>query len=88
MGFRYRRSIRLGKGLRLNLSKSGTSLSVGGRGATMSISKRGTRTTLGLPGTGLSYSTTTRKTPGAGGGLIKLIIGIGIAVAIINALAR
>ncbi len=57
MGFRFRRSIRLGKGLRINLSKSGASLSVGRRGATMNLSPKGNKITVGLPGTGLSYST-------------------------------
>jgi hypothetical protein len=57
MGFRFRRSIRLLPGLRLNIGKKGGSLSIGGRGATVNLSARGTRTTIGLPGTGLSYST-------------------------------
>jgi hypothetical protein len=56
MGFRFRRSIRLGKGLRINLSKSGTSLSVGHRGATVNFGPKGEKVTVGLPGTGLSYS--------------------------------
>lgn len=57
MGFRFRRSIRLGKGLRINLSKSGASLSVGRRGATLNIGPKGQKMTVGLPGSGLSYST-------------------------------
>lgn len=57
MGFRFRRSVRLLPGIRLNIGKSGISTSIGGRGATVNIGKRGTRATLGLPGTGLSYST-------------------------------
>lgn len=61
MSFRFRRSVRLAPGVRLNFSKSGTSLSVGGRGATMNFSSRGTRTTLGIPGTGLSWSQTTSR---------------------------
>lgn len=56
MGFRFRRSIRLGKGLRINLSKSGASLSVGRRGATVNFGPKGEKLTVGLPGTGLSYS--------------------------------
>jgi Protein of unknown function (DUF4236) len=56
VGFRFRRSIRLLPGLRVNLSKSGTSVSLGGHGATVNVSKRGTRATVGLPGTGISYS--------------------------------
>ena len=56
MGFRFRKSIRILPGLRLNLSKSGASTSIGGHGATLNISERGTRATVGLPGTGISYS--------------------------------
>ena len=56
MGFRFRKSIKLFPGLRLNLSKSGVSMSVGAPGATLNLSQRGARTTLGIPGTGVSYS--------------------------------
>jgi hypothetical protein len=56
MGFRFRRSIKILPGVRLNVSKSGVSTSIGTRGATVNISKRGTRTTVGIPGTGISYS--------------------------------
>lgn len=56
MGFRFRQGIRIFPGLRLNLSKSGVSTSLGGRGATLNISKKGIRGTVGLPGSGLSYS--------------------------------
>jgi len=66
MGFRFRRSIRIAPGVRLNLSKSGVSTSIGGRGATINIGPKGTRHTVGLPGTGLSYSTL--APPGQPGG--------------------
>jgi hypothetical protein len=59
MGFRFRRSARLGP-LRFNFSKGGlSSISVGGRGASFNIPvsrSGGARTTVGLPGTGLSWS--------------------------------
>ncbi len=59
MGFRFRRSARLGP-LRFNFAKGGlSSISIGGRGASFNIpvSRRGgPRTTVGLPGTGLSWS--------------------------------
>ncbi|MFY8148615.1 MAG: DUF4236 domain-containing protein [Prochlorococcaceae cyanobacterium] len=59
MGFRLRRSARLGP-LRFNFSKGGlSSISVGGRGASFNIPVNrsgGPRTTVGLPGTGLSWS--------------------------------
>ncbi len=58
MGFRFRRSVRLLPGLRLNLSRSGVSASVGTRGAWLTFGRNGTRTTVGLPGTGISYTTT------------------------------
>ena len=56
MGFRFRQSVRLLPGVRLNLSKTGPSLSVGGRGLSLNLGKKGTRTTVGLPGSGMSYS--------------------------------
>jgi len=56
MGFRFRKSIRVLPGVRINLSGKGASLSVGRPGATVNFSQRGTRVTAGLPGTGLSWS--------------------------------
>jgi hypothetical protein len=56
MGFRFRRSFKIMPGVRLNVSKSGVSTSIGTRGATVNFSERGTKTTVGIPGTGLSYS--------------------------------
>lgn len=56
MGFRFRKTIKLLPGVRLNLSKSGISTSIGVPGATVNISDKGTRGTVGLPGTGISYS--------------------------------
>jgi hypothetical protein len=56
VGFRFRRSVKLMPGIRVNLSTRGASLSLGGRGATVNLSSRGTRTTVGIPGSGLSYS--------------------------------
>jgi uncharacterized protein DUF4236 len=70
MGFRFRKRIRLGKGVYLNLGKKGSSLSIGGRSSTMNISKRGVRNTLRVPGTGISYQT---KRVGASGCLVMLL---------------
>ena len=56
MGWRFRNSIRILPGVRLNLSKSGISTSLGPRGATINLGKQGTRATVGLPGSGISYS--------------------------------
>lgn len=54
---RFRKSVKIMPGLRVNLFKSGVSTSIGGRGATVNIGKRGLRSTLSVPGTGLSWST-------------------------------
>jgi hypothetical protein len=56
MGFRFRRSIKLFPGLRLNFGKRGISASIGVRGAHVTYGPTGTRTTVGLPGSGLSYT--------------------------------
>ncbi|WP_201544647.1 DUF4236 domain-containing protein [Psychrobacter sp. H7-1] len=57
MGFRFRKSIKIAPGVRLNIGKKGiSSVSVGGRGARINIGKRGTTASTGLPGTGLSYT--------------------------------
>jgi uncharacterized protein DUF4236 len=58
MGFRFRKSIKILPGIRLNVGKKGiNSVSVGGRGATTNIGKHGTHTTYSIPGTGISYRT-------------------------------
>ena len=54
--FRFRRSIKLFPGVRWNIGKKSSSLSIGGRGAHYTVGTSGTRTTVGIPGTGLSYT--------------------------------
>lgn len=66
MGFRFHRSFRLFPGLRINVSKSGVSESIGRRGAWFTIGPRGSRTTVGVPGTGLSYTEQHHNSSGAG----------------------
>lgn len=57
MGFRFRKSIKLAPGVRINLTKQGvSSVSVGKRGAMVNVGKKGTRGTVGISGSGLSYS--------------------------------
>lgn len=58
MGIRFRKSIKLFPGVRINLSKSGVSTSLGVPGATVNVKAgRKTKATVGLPGSGLSYTT-------------------------------
>lgn len=59
MPFRFRRSISLGKGFRLNLSKGGISSTFGVKGVHLNVGKQGVRPTVGLPGTGLSFTPST-----------------------------
>ncbi len=62
MGFRYRKSINLGGGFRVNISKSGIGYSWGVKGARITKTARGTtRRTLSIPGTGISYVEETGK---------------------------
>jgi hypothetical protein len=59
--FRFRRSIRILPGVRLNLGKRSASVSLGVRGAHVTLGgPQGTRTTVGIPGTGLSYTDTAK----------------------------
>jgi hypothetical protein len=55
--FRFRKTFSILPGVRINLSKTGVSSSIGGHGATVNVGKNGPMVTLGIPGTGLSYRT-------------------------------
>lgn len=56
MGFRFRRSINLGGGFKINLSKSGIGYGWGTKGYRISRTAHGTtRRTYSIPGTGISY---------------------------------
>ena len=62
VSYRLFRRLRIAPGLTVNLSKSGPSLSMGGRGAHVTIGgARGQRTTVGLPGTGLYWTSVHRQ---------------------------
>ena len=61
MPFSFRKSIRIMPGVRLNLSKSGPSISIGGRGAGVNVGRKGVRTTVSAPGTGFSWSRLFRR---------------------------
>jgi hypothetical protein len=52
-------------GVRLNLSKSGISTTLGPRGAKVTLNGKGQRrTTVGIPGTGISHTTVTSRASG------------------------
>lgn len=62
MGFRYRKSIKLGGGFRINISKSGIGYSWGVKGYRVTKTAKGTtRRTTSIPGTGISFVHETGK---------------------------
>jgi len=54
MAFRFRRSVRVLPGVRVNFTTRGISTTLGPRGFSLNVGKRGTHLNVGLPGTGLS----------------------------------
>ncbi len=54
MPIRFRKSFTLFPGVKVNVSKGGTSITVGKKGFHLNFSKRGVRQTVGLPGSGIS----------------------------------
>ena len=59
MGIRFRKSFKVAPGVRLNVGKKSSSISVGGKGFHTSVSTTGRRTnTVGIPGTGISHVST------------------------------
>lgn len=62
MGWRFRKSIGLGRLLRLNVSKRGVGVSAGVRGLRFSRGADGrNRTTFSIPGTGLFWQRSKRR---------------------------
>ena len=62
MGLRFRKSLKIAPGVKLNLNKKSTSVTFGGKGFHHTVSSTGKRTsTVGIPGTGLSYSKTSNQ---------------------------
>ena len=57
MPFRFRRTVKIFPGVKLNLSKGGMSVTVGPKGYHLNFGKQGVRQTIDLPGVGLSHST-------------------------------
>lgn len=74
--FRFRKTFSILPGVRINLSKTGVSGSLGGHGATLNVGHGKENVTLGVPGTGLSY-----RTP-ATTALIMAIVAVAVVVGI------
>ena len=84
MGFRFQRRIGFPLG-RINLSKSGASVSLGVRGAHVTLGKT-PRVTVGIPGSGLSWIETLphgrSRSAGGAKALIVRLLGLLLGAAI------
>lgn len=64
MGLRFRKSIKIAPGVKLNLGKKSAGISIGNKYGGVSInSQTGTRARISAPGTGISYSTKIDNNP-------------------------
>ena len=96
MGFQFRKSISLGKGARINLSKKGVGFSAGVKGARIGVGSKGAYTSTSIPGTGLysvnyinkgkksSGTPTSAQSSSSGNAGMGFLIIIGIIVLIVN----
>lgn len=77
MGIRFKKTIKIGNLLKINLSKSGVSATIGKQGASINLGSKGTYLNLsptiaGIKGTGLSYR---QKITGGYGNLLGSLVG-------------
>jgi hypothetical protein len=73
MALRFRKSMKIAPGVRLNLGKKSTSVRVGPKGAGYTVGTSGQRVSAGLPGSGLHYTEKVAGTPSASGGVFTII---------------
>lgn len=56
MGLRFRKSVKVAPGVKINLNKNSVSATVGTKGAHYTVNSKGKKTaSVGIPGTGISY---------------------------------
>ena len=83
MGLRFRNSLRLAPGVRLNLGKRATSLSIDGKGLTLNVGKKGARSKARSLGRRASYSlhraySTKGRVPAQNSGSQNPVLAIGL----------
>lgn len=69
MAMRFRRSVKVAPGVKVNLNKKSMGVTVGTKGAHYSVNSSGTKTSsVGIPGTGVSYvNSSGKKSQNSGG---------------------
>ncbi|MEC3599058.1 DUF4236 domain-containing protein [Bacillus thuringiensis] len=65
MGFKFRKSIKVAPGVKINVTHKGVGVSAGVKGASISTGPSGSRITTSLPGTGISYEQRIGKKKGS-----------------------
>lgn len=87
MSLRFRRSIRLAPGIRVNLGLHGAGLSVGPRGLHVGVNRRGMYTSAGIPGTGIyavhHIRSSAEQHPSVAGSATGFVAGVVITVIIV-----
>ena len=86
MNLRFRRSIKIAPGVRLNIGKKGVSASLGVRGAQVTVGRGRVTKTVGLPGTGIHATRVEQTSPQQPVNLRAWIIVILVALAVVTAL--
>jgi hypothetical protein len=62
MGLRFKKTVEILPGIKVNIGKSGIGVSAGVDGARVSKNSKGDKTTsFGIPGTGISFVNTKKK---------------------------
>lgn len=85
MAIRFRKSVKLAPGVRLNLGKKSASVRVGGKGLGYTTGTKGKTVSASVPGTGLGYSKKLPKSKSNGGsvGLLSVLLAVGVLLAIV-----
>jgi hypothetical protein len=87
MLLRFRRSIRIAPGIRVNLGLHGAGLSVRPRGLHVGVNRRGMYTSAGIPGTGLyavhHIRSSAKQHPSVAGSATGCIVAIGFVILIV-----
>ena len=66
MGLRFRKSVKIAPGVKINFNKKSSSVTFGGKGIHYTVNSKGKKTaSVGIPGTGISYTQSSRGGSGS-----------------------